>query len=130
MIADTCQVEEPHLVLRQLNVAAELAGRLKVIARRRVFVNIRRTPFIVGRQVTQRLLGSIEARFLLGGVKDGHAVEHAVRLVIRVFLSGVPDLSARIGFFQHRQQLGVPVLRVAPVWLRLDIVPPHELLAF
>ena len=116
MIADTRQMKEPDFVFGELDVAAILAGCLEVIARGRVLVDVGRSPLVIGRQIAQCLLRAIRTRFLIGGVEDGHALEHTVRLLLRILLRGIPYLSGRIGLFEHRQQFRVPMLRVAAVW--------------
>src|SRR5262249_35763537 len=52
-----------------------------------------------------------------------------VGILVAIAPARVPDLPARIDLLQHGQQLRVPVLRIAAERLRLDVVPPHVLLA-
>ena len=101
VVAGALQVEHPHVMLRQLRAASELPCGS-------IFVDVGMRPVFVSGQMTQDPL--------------------AGRDILEDSLSGVgiaaPGLRPK-----HIQEFDIPVMRIAAVWLRLHVVPPHSLLA-
>src|SRR5690606_35156151 len=128
VVADSREVEEPHLVLGELGRAAELLVLLVVIAGRGVLVDVRMAPFVVRRQVAERAARAVRTWILLRGLENRHAVEGAVGALLRVGWRSSPDLASGVRLLEHVEELRVPLARVAAERLRLHVVPPHELL--
>src|SRR5690606_34818493 len=113
VVADSREVEEPHLVLGELGRAAELLVLLVVIAGRGVLVDVRMAPFVVRRQVAERATRTVRTWILLRGLEDRHAVESAVGALLRVGWRSSPDLASGVRLLEHVEELRVPLARVA-----------------
>ena len=102
MVADAGQVEEPHLMFRQLSRSVELS-RLPLAACGIVFVEIGSGPVLFARQVPRHGLRSLRADPMLGRLEDRLALERPVGLAGRIGRDRIPHLAAGIGVFQHGQ---------------------------
>ena len=93
-----------------------------------ILVAVGRRPLFVCGQVTESFLGAFGADIHFGGLKDGLAVEFAVRGILRRRLC-VPGLAARVGVLQQIEDFHVPMMGIATIGFGLDVVPPHVFLA-
>jgi hypothetical protein len=93
-----------------------------------ILVAVGRRPFLVSRQVTERLLRAFRADVGLGCFEDRFSSELAVGLLDVAWLAG-PGLAARIGLLEQVEDFDVPMVGITAVRLCLHIVPPHVLLA-
>ena len=95
-----------------------------------ILIDVGKTPFFIGRQVTQYLIGLAAAGHELGHFEDTLAEEGAIGLLGVAIGRSAPMLGAGIGLFKLVQDLHIPMLWIPAVWLGLDIGPPHVLLPF
>ena len=134
MVTNPLQIEEVRLMLRQ--TAARHLPRLflrkprlvhpfddRPHRRRRVFIDIHKPPFLVRRNVADRRLPDLGPR-----IKNRHPFKHPIRRMMLAAHPHVPHLPPRIHLLHQLRNLHIVELRIAPVRLRLHIVPPHVLL--
>src|SRR5262245_600721 len=127
VVADPGEIEEPGPVDRQrFPLAVEGAGDA-ARTDRDVLVQVGRVPVLVGGEVAERHLRAL-GRAGARGLEDGLAVVQAVRPPL-VRPGAPPADPFRVRLVEHLEEPRIPLARIAPVGLGLDVRPPHRLLA-
>jgi hypothetical protein len=136
VVTDPLQVEEIRLMFRQAAAGHppgfffREAGFIDAFDNcphrgRRIFIDIHKTPFLVRGNVANGGLADLRP-----GIKNGHALEHAIRRMVFPAHADVPHLPPGIDLFDELGDFDIVELRIPAVRLGLHVVPPHILLAF
>src|SRR3990172_3071039 len=123
MVADARQVEEPGLVLWKFGSVGNHPVLRCKCGESSVLIEVRHCPLFFCWKIPKRLLPALSST-ALGYLKKRFALIYSIWFFSTCLIS----IPTRL-FAEERERLYVPALRIAPVRLRLHVVPPHRLLS-
>ena len=117
MVAQTLEIEEPHLVFGKLGRVAPLI-LFPDLSGSSLLMDVGTLPFLVRGNIAKGAHGPVTGTVVFGGLKNGLAAE----------LTVPPHLAVGVFRFEHCKKFGVPIVWITAVRFAFHVVPPHVFL--